>query len=95
MSVEETTRYQLDTPDGIAEWASLIPPGGHLMRAWDGTEVQTFTVAMFHQLRCLDIIRNDYVRQRRSPLLKHCVNYLRQSILCLADNHLEHVRTPL
>lgn len=54
---------------------------------------------MFHQLQCLDIIRKAIVARVNGPssqtkptdLQRHCVNYLRQMVLCRADPHLEEV----
>lgn len=86
--------YQLDSQVGIAEWAKLMPSGGHLIRRWSEHETQTHTVAMFHQLRCLDVLRNDYVSRTPSYLTKHCLNYLRQTVLCIADTHLEYCNEP-
>jgi hypothetical protein len=50
---------------------------------------------MFHQLDCLGIIAKQYAEHTPlTDLTRHCVNYLRQCILCLADNRLESVRAP-
>ncbi|KAH8101562.1 hypothetical protein BXZ70DRAFT_891904 [Cristinia sonorae] len=53
----------------------------------DGT-VSTQTVALFHQLRCLDILEKAYLEEgshRTSQLATHCLNYIRQSIMCQTD----------
>ena len=59
-------------------------------------------VSMFHQLRCLDIIREVIVdfyldtspdaTISRPAIVQHCMNYLRQAVMCRGDLHLETVR---
>lgn len=46
---------------------------------------------MFHQIRCLNVIRLGVVNwPPKSPeLTRHCLNYLRQIILCRSDLFLE------
>ncbi|KAL0961076.1 hypothetical protein HGRIS_006059 [Hohenbuehelia grisea] len=54
---------------------------------------------MFHQLRCLDILRKAIVTvdaqaqfpARDMELSQHCVNYLRQMVLCRTDMEREVV----
>ncbi|KAI0028699.1 hypothetical protein K488DRAFT_57969 [Vararia minispora EC-137] len=90
MMIENTAHYDITSDLGAAEYAKLVPDGGHTVKMKDGKE---YTVALFHQLRCLEILRNAYVDGAGvTPLTEHCMNYLRQSILCLADTRLESVR---
>ena len=72
---DDSMRYDLNTETGAKEWAALVPEGnayeggegddGHLV--WlrpDGEEEgepEAYTVSLFHQLKCLDIIRQEYV----------------------------------
>lgn len=58
---------------------------------------------MFHQLRCLAVIREriinlptDTAILEAAPdlLLHHCINYIRQMVLCRADVTLEQAYTP-
>ena len=97
LHIENSVHYQLRTPLGAAEFAKLLPSNGHLVHLRNLEknldEEYPHTIAMFHQLRCLDIIRRDYVSGIPEPLREHCINYLRQSILCLADVRLESVRS--
>lgn len=51
---------------------------------------------MVHQLRCLNILRAEIVRDRSTPgpgeyteLARHCLNYIKQMMLCRADAYLE------
>ena len=53
---------------------------------------------MFHQLRCLNILRQTLYRNQHtnapksvSALDQHCLNYLRQVLFCEADLGLEPV----
>ena len=98
MSSEESIHYQLDTPQGDLEWRALVPANGtiHL-----GPEQDPFTISMFHQLRCLDVIRTELLSTRGlnsplppSELSHHCFNYLRQTVLCRADTTLVQVLNP-
>ena len=98
-----STRFKLATPDGEAEWDANIPGNGV---AYLGEHKQPFTVAMMHQLRCLDIIRaaavayhasdvldpKDAMSEREMRLTEHCMNYMRQTVMCRADLTIESVR---
>jgi hypothetical protein len=91
LAVSHSIHYELDTPSGVAEWSSLVPGDGivHL-----GEHRRPYTVSMFHQLKCLDILRAELVRDRPesevpSQLTTHCLNYAKQMILCHGDTYLE------
>jgi len=97
--IEETVHFQMDDPYGTAdaEWAALYPGGGiiHL-----GDDKQPYTVSMLHQLRCLDILRKGAIERvnkglahsnKPTDLQHHCVNYLRQMVLCRANTEVEDV----
>jgi len=49
-------------------------------------------VAMVHQLQCLQVIREEYATRTTRKMAEHCLQYLRQSVLCAADTRLESVR---
>lgn len=55
---------------------------------------------MIHQLHCLDIIREEMFRERHedstepSPLSRHCLNYVKQMVLCHGDVQLEPKQYP-
>jgi hypothetical protein len=88
MQIGDTTRYGIDNPN---DWAKLLPAHGHLVNI-DG---KSYTVAMFHQLKCLDIVRHDYAAKKGpTDLSRHCLNYLRQTLLCHSDTRLESIRSP-
>ncbi|KAK7691638.1 hypothetical protein QCA50_005037 [Cerrena zonata] len=78
-------------------WNHMLPSGEHLIREGhlDGS-VSTYTVAVFHQLQCLNIIRRYHAGDSEfpstsSPLVAHCLNYLRESILCQMDMREEQI----
>lgn len=96
--IDNTVRYQLYGEEAEEEYAMLVPPSGSTIRLpstrGSGGE-DVYTVALFHQLECLGIIRREYANHASTKLGEHCLNYLRESILCLADTRLESVRSAL
>ncbi|KAH8809637.1 hypothetical protein DL96DRAFT_1506023 [Flagelloscypha sp. PMI_526] len=80
-----TTHYGLHH---TAEWDALVPSNNHTIRL----NGQTFTPRIFHQMKCLNIIRAHYLgRQAVSPppIIRHCLLYLRQMIYCQSNSRLE------
>ncbi|KAI0719394.1 hypothetical protein C8T65DRAFT_54244 [Cerioporus squamosus] len=102
LSHEDSVHYSLETDLGVAEWNATLPSGGAVIHL--GPDGRPFTVSMFHQLRCLDIIRDVVVeyyldsspdaRPGNHKLVQHCMNYLRQTAMCRGDLHIETVRAP-
>lgn len=98
MEMQNTVNYQLNGSDADAQWSRLIPSGGGIVRL--GLDRTPFMVSTFHQLRCLDIIRMAYVhdseagRPNPTALTLHCLNYIRQMILCRGSSRLERVVQP-
>ncbi|KAJ7697021.1 hypothetical protein B0H17DRAFT_1007303 [Mycena rosella] len=97
MDVHNTGNYQLNGSQADAQWEALIPANGGLVRL--GPHQELFMVSMYHQLKCLDIIRRDYVfgsmgKNGTDPLTRHCLNYIRQMVLCRGDRRLECVVDP-
>ncbi|EJD46605.1 hypothetical protein AURDEDRAFT_113657 [Auricularia subglabra TFB-10046 SS5] len=95
---EDSVHLRHDTPLGRAGWASMMPSGGGML--YLGPQRRKFSISMFHQLRCLDIIGlelqdrlNETTWTTPTPLARHCMNYLRQMILCRADTRLEAARS--
>jgi Mycotoxin biosynthesis protein UstYa len=85
MNIEPTKHYRLSGHDAGAEWAALAPNNGiiHLR-----PQRRPYSISLFHQLRCLDIIRRDIVGSlppEGSKTSRHCLNYMRQMVLCRAD----------
>jgi hypothetical protein len=91
---EDSAHYRIgDSAEVGAEWQALSPGDG-LFKLGD----TVYTTSMFHQLRCLDVLRKEFARpfpQNRglsSQITRHCFNYLRQMILCRSDLHLRSSR---
>ncbi|KZV85550.1 hypothetical protein EXIGLDRAFT_681724 [Exidia glandulosa HHB12029] len=97
--MQNTVHYQLSTPEAEMEWELLSPREGivHL-----GPHRRPFMLSMFHQLRCLDVIRHAIVRVNAGTFnsthsradssewpTRHCMNYIRQTIMCRANTRLE------
>ncbi|KAJ6484012.1 hypothetical protein C8R45DRAFT_829853 [Mycena sanguinolenta] len=92
--------YQLNGSRADEQWSALVPARDGLVQL--GKEI--FMISMYHQLKCLDIIRREYVagsvdKTEQSavsvgPTAQHCLNYIRQMILCRGDRHLERVVDP-
>lgn len=56
---ERTNGYEdFATSESASNFAALLPSGGHLIHL--GEDRSPHTVAMFHQLECLGILRNAY-----------------------------------
>ncbi|KAK0233924.1 hypothetical protein IW262DRAFT_122348 [Armillaria fumosa] len=98
MDVEDTINYQLNSTDyNNAQWSSLAPGGGIVYLDPDHT---SYLPSFFHQLRCLDTLRLVYISQEvgegkqdiiETAIARHCLNYLRQMLLCRSDLNLESV----
>jgi len=97
MTIANSVRYELNTEEGAKDFALLLPSGGHVVHKVsedDPREVKTYTVTVFHQLKCLDIIRQETILNSSRPLTssmmtRHCMNYLRQTLLCRPNLGLE------
>ncbi|KAJ7116335.1 hypothetical protein C8R44DRAFT_205753 [Mycena epipterygia] len=98
MPLENTRRYAIDSPDGEREWEAMTPGNGmiHL-----GEQRQPFSISMFHQLRCISILRKEMLSAQKtnhtkpdSQLNSHCLNYMRQALFCAADTVLDTVLGP-
>ena len=105
MQMENTVHYDLRTDLGILEWNNGTLPGpnhdGVVWLTMKGGERKPFTFALFHQLRCLNIVRESLMARREPPYIEpsrlaiHCMNYIRQMVLCRADLTLESARHPV
>ncbi|KAI1177095.1 hypothetical protein F4777DRAFT_226451 [Nemania sp. FL0916] len=83
-----------------AAWNSMVPLGQGTVR-YPRHSSQVYTLSVVHQLHCLWSIYHNYYDGRRpdaSPPgedvqshMRHCFDYLRQSLLCAADATLEPV----
>ncbi|KAM3086088.1 hypothetical protein ACMFMG_000226 [Clarireedia jacksonii] len=77
-------------------WLDLLPNGLGAVQH-DDLSGAIVTLGVFHQLHCLMELRhaiyNDWDGERHSKMAphhtRHCLEYLRQSIMCNADTNLE------
>ena len=97
LTVEDSVNFQLDTPQGAAQWRSIFPEGdGYVDLGPDG---RRFRISMFHALDCLDIVRRNVLfRQEHRDIpasqeAQFCLSYLKQMIQCRSDIQLEQVRS--
>ncbi|KAA1470523.1 hypothetical protein DENSPDRAFT_928915 [Dentipellis sp. KUC8613] len=95
VAVEPTTHYQMNGTEADEEWAAMFPNRGIV---YLGERSRPFSISMVHQLRCLDILRAATASAqgldeatRSSDLSRHCLNYLRQALLCRSDITLDSV----
>ncbi|EIW76479.1 hypothetical protein CONPUDRAFT_111454 [Coniophora puteana RWD-64-598 SS2] len=100
MSIHNSARLQVNETQSSIEFLAMLPSGRHTVSVpWDGPnghgENVPHTVALFHQIRCIEAIREAYAKRLgETHLSRHCLNYLRQSLLCLSDTKLEPAITP-
>ncbi|KAF2649810.1 hypothetical protein K491DRAFT_551596, partial [Lophiostoma macrostomum CBS 122681] len=85
-------------------WAGLFPnTSGFIQNPRIPNE--TLAIAAFHQLHCLNGLRlayynssygnNPHVHDHQPSHVRHCIDYLRQSIMCAADANVEPVQQSL
>jgi len=72
-----------------AQWTAQYPNDGIV---YLGEHRQPFTISMYHEIRCIDILRIEIMQMRGSndtilpgALALHCLGYLRQMVMCRAD----------
>ncbi|KAJ7052543.1 hypothetical protein C8F01DRAFT_1170360 [Mycena amicta] len=92
MPLENTVHYAIESSEADEEWRSMIPGNGIV---YLGEHRRPFSISMFHQLRCMDILRQEMwsaqstnVTKPDSLLNQHCLNYMRQMVLCASDTTL-------
>ncbi|KAJ7239571.1 hypothetical protein B0H12DRAFT_1135953 [Mycena haematopus] len=91
MMVEETRSYPVEGgPNAREIWATTSSKGFGYVRL--GSEHRAFAVSMFHQLHCMRLIHaaiaGRYDAASRGHM-QHCLNYIRQMILCSPNLTLE------
>ncbi|KAI8962777.1 hypothetical protein F5Y11DRAFT_321522 [Daldinia sp. FL1419] len=84
-------------------WDKVFPRGRGFVQN-DDISPTPHGLAVFHQLHCLDALRHGYwaAIDRIEPdhlakpgHIRHCIDYLRQSIMCHADTNLEPISPEL
>lgn len=99
MSRENSAHYAFNATLSDLEWKHLLPSNGGIISFGDRSQPQRFTISLFHQIKCLDIIRRSLLafrgpeRRRPDHLTHHCMNYLRQMVLCRSNIDLESIHT--
>ncbi|KAJ7585125.1 hypothetical protein C8J56DRAFT_862735 [Mycena floridula] len=97
MTAFGSSRFGFDDV-GNDDWKHILPASGHTLQLLDQhhNRSQVFTVTLFHQLKCLEIWRSEYLGLGPPPsLVHHCMNYLRQQILCHMNLRLESAKDNL
>jgi len=87
----DVRHYGVAEPEADDEWNALTPNNGII---YLGAGKRPFSLSMFHQIRCLDIIRKsirDRTSKGPSELDSHCLNYLRQMVLCSSGTEVDPV----
>lgn len=106
MYPENTHRFGLLADE---DWKAIMPKSQGATTAEDGHFI---TISMFHQLECLNIVREQLtsaalnrsaempraetcpkMARTRWDLTQHCMNYLRQMVLCHSHTALETIRS--
>jgi hypothetical protein len=98
--VDNSIHYNLDGPISDAAWKTVFPPGNPNGIVRLGPKGRAFGVSMFHELKCLDVLRRTldkahakdtaYLAEHR-PRIQHCMDYLRHTTLCRADTTLQNL----
>ncbi|KZT10490.1 uncharacterized protein LAESUDRAFT_673257 [Laetiporus sulphureus 93-53] len=68
-----------------SEWLSLtkFPKGNATVRL--GSNGREFGISMFRQLDCLNTLRKALIHRAPDKQSGHCLNYMRQAVLCASD----------
>ncbi|KAI0325173.1 hypothetical protein GY45DRAFT_1340294 [Cubamyces sp. BRFM 1775] len=93
----DASHFALDADD---DWGTLFPLSDGFTTLYprspssgQGQGGRTFLISMVHQLHCLDVLRVTFAANRTDAAahehVTHCLRYLRQAVLCLADATLE------
>ncbi|KAJ7122689.1 hypothetical protein C8R43DRAFT_1032262 [Mycena crocata] len=89
LKLEDSERYRLSDFTAYVDWRStdLFPHGNGFVAL--GPAGRHFGIAMFHQMHCLQILRNTIVQGGPDHHARHCLNLLRQTVLCASDTTLD------
>lgn len=92
MNTEESVHFRTNSTSAKLEWDADVPVGTGAMRL--GPRHRPFSLSMFHQLHCLGAFHTSISGAEGADQLtdahnKHCLDYMRQVILCDADVTLE------
>ncbi|KAG1882216.1 hypothetical protein F4604DRAFT_1577633 [Suillus subluteus] len=92
LTFEDSKYYSTSGLTAWSEWNLLdhFPEGHGFVRL--GPNGRLFGVSMFHQIHCLQMIRLALINGPNDHS-GHCLNFLRQAILCNSDTTLDPVYT--
>ena len=94
LTLHESVHFPLNTTEALPynEWESLF----YNVYWRYGREHRAFIISFFHQLHCLIGLQRGLMESSRSSgshsadrHMQHCLNYLRQTILCTSSDSLE------
>ncbi|KAJ7074802.1 hypothetical protein C8F01DRAFT_971726, partial [Mycena amicta] len=90
MLVQESRAYPIHGDDALERWATTSSGGFGYVRL--GEEQRAFAIAMFHEMHCVRLMRAALSGRYDAAAqghMHHCLNYIRQFILCSPDLTLE------
>ncbi|THU91409.1 hypothetical protein K435DRAFT_674203, partial [Dendrothele bispora CBS 962.96] len=95
MTLQKSTHYAFDSPHKIMEqeWETLVDYPAGYGRVHLGSQKRMFLMTFYHQLHCVrELYRGIYNIHDTSATfghVDHCIQYLRQTLLCSATAILE------
>ncbi|KAE9388889.1 hypothetical protein BT96DRAFT_1025266 [Gymnopus androsaceus JB14] len=90
--VEESSHYSIMGPDAKTEWENHLPYSyGVVLLIGPHNRALYVTVAVIHQVHCIQRWRSELANEGSPDWhhTQHCLNYLREWILCQSDQTLE------
>jgi len=93
LTIEDSSQYGLSDFRAWVDWrsADAFPYSNGFVKL--GPEGRSFGVAMFHQMHCLQKIRDAIVQGDPGHHTRHCLNLLRQAVLCASDTTIDPLTT--
>lgn len=89
VTIEESARFAISEDTVSTWWANLATDLGYVRL---GPEHRIFSISTHHAQHCLYFFARELSQPKPRKVdghIQHCMNYLRQSILCAADTTLE------
>jgi hypothetical protein len=100
-----SVHYNVPGPVGDAAWRTVFPRDNEHGIVRLGPKGRAFGLAMFHELKCLNIIRlavqsvhdeeQPSYLETNKPRVQHCMDYLRHTVLCRADTTLQNLENEI
>ncbi|TFK53457.1 hypothetical protein OE88DRAFT_1733379 [Heliocybe sulcata] len=87
---DNSTHYGISSEEDEHDWASVFPDGNGFVRM--GHDKRLFALSAYHEMHCMQSVRRAIFQEGHGDgHVQHCLNYLRQMILCRTDVQLEPV----